>query len=89
MKIRGTTQTGIGWQLGEGVTRCLAAMPAGEVDMGDGLEDEEADCYHLNAFIAVVDRGHEVQTRIYPIATGARRRSELGYGISKIGSIIG
>ena len=29
-------------------TASLDTAPVGEVDMGDELEDDEADCYHLN-----------------------------------------
>ena len=33
---------------GNMATASLDRAPVGEVDMGDELEDDEADCYHLN-----------------------------------------
>jgi hypothetical protein len=70
-------------------TASLDTAPVGEVDMGDELEDdEEAACYHLNM-------KSERSLRWWPYppyrdrSSRGRRRSELGCGISKIGSIIG
>ena len=65
LEIRGSR-----WQLGDGVTRRLAA--AGEVDMGDELEDdEEADCYHLN-------KKSEVAMKFYIVESTVSRPELVG-----------
>ena len=72
-------------EYGDGSTR--AAAPAGEVDMGDGLEDDEEDGLLSFEYCCGFDRGHEA------LASTLSRSElvgdlELGRNISKIGSIV-